>query len=155
MGVALDEGLSSNEVEKRLQEYGQNRLTGKEKRSLLSLFFEQFKSFMVLILLIAAAVSGVIGAIHGEGLLDTYIILGILLVNAIIGIVQERKAESSLDALNKISSPHSKVFRNGGVSEITSIDIVPGDIVVLETGDIIPADLRLIEIGRASCRERV
>ena len=145
MEVALDKGLSSDEVEQRLQKYGQNRLTAKDKRSLLSLFFEQFKSFMVLILLIAAGVSGVIGVIHGEGLLDTYIILGILIVNAIIGVVQERKAESSLEALNKISSPHSKVFRNGEVSEIISIDIVPGDIVVLDTGDIIPADLRLIE----------
>ena len=101
MGVKPNKGLSSKEVEDRLQEYGKNRLTSKEKKSLLVMFFEQFKSFMVLILLVAAAVSGVIGVIHGEGLLDTYIILGILLVNAIIGVVQERNAESSLEALNK------------------------------------------------------
>lgn len=145
MGVKPNKGLSSKEVEDRLQEYGKNRLTSKEKKSLLVMFFEQFKSFMVLILLVAAAVSGVIGVIHGEGLLDTYIILGILLVNAIIGVVQERNAESSLEALNKMSSPHSKVLRNGEVSEISAVDIVPGDIVVLDTGDIIPADLRLIE----------
>lgn len=145
MDVKPNKGLSSKEVEDRLQEYGKNRLTSKEKKSLLVMFFEQFKSFMVLILLVAAAVSGVIGVIHGEGLLDTYIILGILLVNAIIGVVQERNAESSLEALNKMSSPHSKVLRNGEISEISAVDIVPGDIVVLDTGDIIPADLRLIE----------
>ena len=92
MDVSLDQGLSSNEVEKRLAEYGKNRLTSKKKKSLLAMFFEQFKSFMVVILLVAAAVSGVIGVLHGEGLLDTYIILGILLVNAIIGVVQERNA---------------------------------------------------------------
>lgn len=153
MGVTPDKGLSSNEVEKRLQEYGQNLLTAKEKKSLLALFFEQFKSFMVLILLIAAAVSGVIGVIHGEGLLDTYIILGILMVNAIIGVVQERNAESSLEALNKMSSPHSKVLRNGEVSEISATDIVPGDIVVLDTGDIIPADLRLTETVNLKIQE--
>ena len=145
MDVSIDKGLSTNEVEKRLAEYGKNRLTSKKKKSLLAMFFEQFKSFMVVILLVAAAVSGVIGVLHGEGLLDTYIILGILLVNAIIGVVQERNAESSLEALNKMSSPHSKVLRNGEVSEISAVDIVPGDIVVLDTGDIIPADLRLIE----------
>ena len=145
MDVSLDQGLSSNEVEKRLAEYGKNRLTSKKKKSLLAMFLEQFKSFMVVILLVAAAVAGVIGVLHGEGLLDTYIILGILLVNAIIGVVQERNAESSLEALNKMSSPHSKVLRNGEVSEISAVDIVPGDVVVLDTGDIIPADLRLIE----------
>ena len=153
MNVALDSGLSSSEVEKRLIEFGENRLTSKKKKSLLALFFEQFKSFMVLILLIAAAVSGVIGVIHGEGLLDTYIILGILLVNAIIGLVQERNAESSLEALSKMSSPHSKVFRNGEVTEVSAVDIVPGDIVVLDTGDIIPADLRLIETSNLKIQE--
>lgn len=153
LGVTIDKGLSSAEVEKRLTEYGKNRLTAKAKKSLLVLFYEQFKSFMVLILLVAAAVSGVMGVIHNEGLLDTYIILGILLVNAIIGVVQERKAESSLEALNKMSSPHSKVLRNGEVAEISAVEIVPGDIVVLDTGDIIPADLRLIETANLKIQE--
>ena len=153
LGVTLDKGLSSDEVEKRLTEYGKNRLTAKAKKSLLVLFYEQFKSFMVLILLVAAAVSGVMGVIHNEGLLDTYIILGILLINAIIGVVQERKAESSLEALNKMSSPHSKVLRNGEVAEISAVEIVPGDIVVLDTGDIIPADLRLIETANLKIQE--
>ena len=153
LSVISEKGLSSDEVEKRLQEHGKNQLTSRKKKSLLVLFFEQFKSFMVLILLIAAAVSGVIGIMHGEGLLDTYIILGILLVNAIIGVVQERNAESSLEALNKMSSPHSKVLRNGEVSEISATDIVPGDIVLLDTGDIIPADLRLIETANLKIQE--
>ena len=153
LNVNLNKGLSSDEVEKRLAEYGENRLTAKAKKSLLTLFVEQFKSFMVLILLVAAAVSGVMGVLHNEGLLDTYIILGILIVNAIIGVVQERKAESSLEALNKMSSPHSKVFRNGEVAEISAVEIVPGDIVVLDTGDIVPADLRLTEIANLKIQE--
>lgn len=151
--VNLENGLSSDEVEKRLSQYGKNRLTAKPKKSLLILFIEQFKSFMVLILLIAAAVSGVVGVMHNEGLLDTYIILGILIVNAIIGVVQERKAESSLEALNKMSSPHSKVLRNGDVTEVSAVEIVPGDIVVLDTGDIVPADLRLTEIANLKIQE--
>ncbi|HKM44549.1 MAG TPA: HAD-IC family P-type ATPase, partial [Dysgonamonadaceae bacterium] len=151
--VNLENGLSSDEVEKRLAQYGKNRLTAKPKKSLLILFIEQFKSFMVLILLIAAAISGVVGVMHNEGLLDTYIILGILIVNAIIGVVQERKAESSLEALNKMSSPHSKVLRNGDVTEVSAVEIVPGDIVVLDTGDIVPADLRLTEIANLKIQE--
>lgn len=152
-GVDPAIGLSSDEVKKRLQEFGENRLTSKAKKSLLAMFFEQFKSFMVLILLIAATVSGFIGIVHNEGLLDTYIILGILLVNAIIGVVQERKAESSLEALNKMSSPHSKVLRDGEITEISAPEIVPGDVVVLDTGDIIPADLRLIEATNLKIQE--
>lgn len=109
------------------------------------MFFEEFKSFMIIILLIAAIVSGFIGIINGEGLLDTYIILGILILNALIGAIQEKKAESSLEALQRMSSPHSKVLRNGSIKEIITTELVPGDIVILETGDIIPADLRLIE----------
>lgn len=153
MSVKRNKGLSSDEVEKRLQQHGQNRLTESKNQTLWSLFIQQFKSFMVLILLIAAIVSGVIGIIHGEGLLDTYIILGILLVNAIIGVVQERNAEASLEALNKMSSPHSKVIRDGEVTEVSAVNIVPGDIVLLDAGDIIPADLRLIETANLKIQE--
>lgn len=153
LGVTPDKGLSSSEINKRLQEYGKNQLDAKAKKTLFKLFVEQFKSFMVLILLIAAAVSGVIGVLHNEGLLDTYIILGILLVNAIIGVIQERKAESSLEALNQMTSPHSKVLRNGEVSEVSAFEIVPGDIIIVDTGDIIPADLRLIETANLKIQE--
>lgn len=108
---------------------------------------------MVLILLVAAIISAVIGVMEGEGLVETFVILAILVVNAIIGVIQELKAQSSLEALDKMSSPHSKVLRGGQVEEVISTDIVPGDIVVLDTGDIIPADLRLIETANLKIQE--
>ncbi|HNR28686.1 MAG TPA: calcium-translocating P-type ATPase, PMCA-type [Bacteroidales bacterium] len=152
-GTASDSGLTEEEVKKRLQEYGYNRLQAKKHKSLAGIFLEQFKSSMVLILLVAAIISGVIGIIEGEGLIDTIVILAILVVNAIIGTAQEIKAQSSLEALNKMSSPRSKVLRNGQVFEVDSVEIVPGDIVVLDTGDIIPADLRLIETVNLKVQE--
>ena len=143
-GVEADKGLSTSEVAKRVEEYGLNKLASRKQKSVLTMFIEQFKSSMVVILLIAAIVSGIIGTIEGEGLVETFVILAILFVNAIIGTVQEKRAQSSLEALNKMSSPHTKVLRDGQVSEIDSVDIVPGDIVILETGDIVPADTRLL-----------
>ena len=151
--VSPESGLSSSEVEKRIEKFGPNKLASKKQKSLLSIFLEQFKSSMVLILFIAAAVSGVIGVMEGEGLVETIVILAILLLNAIIGTVEERKAQSSLEALNKMSSPHSKVLRNGQIEEIDATQIVPGDIVVLETGDIIPADMRLVETVNLKIQE--
>lgn len=151
--VSPQTGLSTDEVEKRLTKYGPNQLETRKQKSLLAIFLEQFKSIMVLILLVAAVVSGVIGIMEGEGLVETFVILAILVVNAVIGTVQERKAQSSLEALNKMSSPHSKVLRGGQVTEITSPEIVPGDIVILDTGDIIPADLRLIEAVNMKVQE--
>ena len=151
--VSSESGLSSSEIEKRIEKFGPNKLASKKQKSLLSIFLEQFKSSMVLILFIAAAVSGVIGVMEGEGLVETIVILAILLLNAIIGTVEERKAQSSLEALNKMSSPHSKVLRNGQIEEIDATQIVPGDIVVLETGDIIPADMRLIETVNLKIQE--
>lgn len=143
--VNPEAGLSDSEIEKRTEKYGLNRLESKKQKSLLSIFIEQFKSSMVVILLFAAVISGVIGVMEGEGLVETFVILAILLLNAIIGTVEERKAQTSLEALNKMSSPHTKVLREGQIEEIDSVNIVPGDIVVLDTGDIIPADMRLLE----------
>ncbi len=143
--VNPEDGLTEDEVIKRVEKYGLNKLTQKKQKSLLSIFLEQFKSSMVVILLIAAIISGVIGIMEGEGLVETFVILAILVLNAIIGTVEERKAQTSLEALNNMSTPHSKVLRNGQIEEIESTAIVPGDIVVLDTGDIIPADLRLME----------
>ncbi|HPC27050.1 MAG TPA: HAD-IC family P-type ATPase, partial [Paludibacteraceae bacterium] len=108
---------------------------------------------MVMILFVAAIISGVIGLRNGEGLIDTIVILAILIVNAIIGTVEEKKAQSSLEALKKMSAPHSKVLRDGEIIEIPTIEIVPGDIVVLDTGDIIPADMRLIEAVNLKIQE--
>ncbi|HPF01949.1 MAG TPA: calcium-translocating P-type ATPase, PMCA-type [Bacteroidales bacterium] len=137
------EGLSDSEARKRLEEYGFNQLEAKGKKSFLRMFLEQFKSFMIIILLIAAAISGFVGVMEGEGLLDTFVILGILTLNAFIGAYQEKKAELSLQALKNLAAPETKVIRNGSVLEIPSMELVPGDIVILETGDIIPADMRL------------
>ncbi len=115
------------------------------ERALSIIFLEQFKSFMIIILLIAAAISGVVGVMEGEGLLDTYVILGILIVNAFVGAFQERKAETSLEALKSLAAPLTKVLRDGVIKEVLTRELVPGDIIILETGAIIPADLRLIE----------
>jgi Ca2+-transporting ATPase len=138
-------GLTHDEVARRLEKYGQNQLDSKGKKSFLSVFFAQFKSFMIIILLIAAVISGIVGVTEGEGLLDTYVILGILIVNALVGAYQEKKAESSLEALKSLSAPETKVLRSGNIEKVPSEELVPGDIVILETGDIVPADLRLIE----------
>lgn len=138
-------GLTKEEVTRRLEEYGYNQLISKRKKTFFKMFIAQFKSFMIIILFIAAIISGVIGVYDGEGLLDTFVILGILLINALIGAIQERKAESSLEALKNMAAPITKVVRDGSVSEINTKDLVPGDIVILETGAIIPADVRLIE----------
>lgn len=151
--VSLQTGLSKSEVEKRIEKFGYNRLESKKQKSAITIFFEQFKSSMVIILLVAAIVSGVIGVMEGEGLVETYVILAILIINAIIGMVQELKAQSSLDALNKMSSPHTKVLRDGEVTDIISTDVVPGDIVILDTGDIVPADMRFIETVNLKIQE--
>ena len=143
--VTSDAGLTDEEVKRRMDTHGPNRLDTTKQKSLLSMFFEQFMSSMVVILFIAAIISGVIGVMHDEGLVESFVILAILIINALIGTVQEMKAQSSLDALNRMSSPHTKVLRGGQVTEVVSTEIVPGDIVLLDTGDIIPADLRLIE----------
>lgn len=143
--VNYETGLSGSEIDIRKEKYGLNKLDSKKQKLLLTIFIEQFKSSMVVILLIAAIISGIIGIMEGEGLVESFVIIAILLLNAIIGTVEEKKAQTSLEALNKMSSPHTKVLREGQIEEIDSIDIVPGDIVILETGDIIPADLRLLE----------
>ncbi len=143
--VEENTGLSSTEVQERIKQYGLNQLEKKGRKTFLQMFISQFKSFMILILLVAAAVSGVVGIIEGEGLLDTFVIIGILIVNALIGAIQEKKAESSLEALQNLSAPLTKVLRDGSVKEVSTKELVPGDIVILETGAVIPADLRLIE----------
>jgi Ca2+-transporting ATPase len=138
-------GLRTDEVKRRLVEYGYNQLTSKRRKSFVQMFFEQFKSFMIIILLIAAVISGVVGVMQGEGLLDTYVILGILVLNAFVGAFQERKAETSLEALKSLTAPLTKVLRDGVIKEVLTRELVPGDIVILETGAVIAADLRLTE----------
>lgn len=143
--TTADKGLSQEEAQRRLKENGYNELKKTKKKSLFVKFLSQFKSFMIVVLLVAAAISGVIGVMHDEGFTDAIIILAIVILNAIIGVAQEAKAEQSLEALEKMSSPHCKVIRDGQMSVIDSRELVIGDLVVLETGDFIPADIRLTE----------
>ena len=141
----LNEGLNSSQVEEKRQKYGFNELKAKKKKSLFIKFLEQFKDFMIIVLIVAAIVSGIVGYMEGEGITDSIIILIVVIVNAIIGVVQESKAEKSLEALQKLSSHVAKVVRNGKVEVVQSRELVPGDLVVLDTGDYVPADLRIIE----------
>ncbi len=138
-------GLKQEDISKRIEKYGYNELEAKKKESLLVKFLKQFKDFMIIILIIAAIVSGFIGIKEGEGITDSIIILIVVFVNAIIGLIQENKAEKSLEALQKLSAHASKVIRDGKVQVVPARELVPGDIVILETGDYVPADIRLIE----------
>ena len=141
----IETGLTDEEVKQRREKYGLNQLKEKKKKSMLKRFLDQFKDFSIIILIIAAIVSGVVGVAEGEGITDTIIILIVVLVNAIIGVTQESKAEKSLEALQKLTDHASKVIRNGHITVVPAKELVPGDIVVLDTGDYIPADLRIIE----------
>lgn len=148
-----ENGLTAEEAKKRQEEYGLNELKAKKKKSLFVKFLEQFKDFMIIILIISAIISGVVGVAQGEGFTDTVIILVVVVVNAIIGVAQENKAEKSLEALQKLSSHVAKVIRNGKLQVIQSKELVPGDIVILETGDYVPADLRIIEAVNLKAQE--
>jgi len=141
----LEKGLTEEQVKAAREKYGYNELEAKKKKTLLVKFLEQFKDFMIIVLIIAAIVSGVVGVAEGEGITDTIIILVVVIVNAIIGVAQENKAEKSLEALQKLSAHASKVIRDGKMIVVPSRDLVPGDIVVIDTGDYVPADLRIIE----------
>ena len=149
----LNSGLSSEDAAERIEEYGYNELGETKHSSLAVKFLSQFKSFMIIVLIIAGIISGVVGYMNGEGFTDAIIILAIVLLNAIIGVVQEAKAEKSLDALKKMSAPHCKVFRDGKLQILESRSLVPGDVVEIETGDSIPADLRLTEAVNLKVQE--
>jgi len=153
LNTNLEKGISQNEVASRQQKYGKNELEQKKKKTLLQKFLEQFKDFMIIVLIISAIVSGIIGVMEGEGVTDTIIILIVVLVNAVIGVAQENKAEKSLEALQKLSSHVAKVIRDGEIVVIPSRELVPGDVVVLETGDFVPADLRIIEAVNLKSQE--
>ncbi|MDR2083414.1 MAG: calcium-translocating P-type ATPase, PMCA-type [Bacteroidales bacterium] len=149
----IEAGLNSEEVKERLEKNGYNEFEKKKHKSIIVKFFEQFKSFMILVLIVAAIISGVVGVLNGEGFSDAIIILVIVVLNAVIGVFQESKAEKSLEALEKLSAPHCKVIRNGEVHVIESRELVAGDIVILETGDAVPADLRLVEAVNLKIQE--
>ena len=140
--VDVNTGLSSDEIKKRQEEYGLNRLEGEKAKSLFSMILDQLKDFLVIILIVAAIVSMIASGGH---LLDGIIILAIVVINTILGVYQENKASNALKALKEMASPHAKVLRDGGVVEVESQEIVPGDVVILDAGDYVPADMRLIE----------
>jgi Ca2+-transporting ATPase len=149
----INTGLTNEQVAKKQEQYGLNELKAKKKKSILKKFLEQFKDFTIIVLIIAAIVSGIVGISEGEGITDTIIILIVVIVNAVIGVAQESKAEKSLEALQKLSDHSSKVMRNGSIAVIPSRLLVPGDIVLLETGDYVPADLRIIEAVNLKVQE--
>ena len=149
----VEKGLNQEEVCKRRETYGLNELQATKKKTLIQRFLEQFKDFSIIVLIIAAIVSGAVGIAQGEGITDTIIILIVVIVNAIIGVTQESKAEKSLEALQKLTDHASKVIRNGEITIIPAKELVPGDIVVLDTGDYIPADLRIIEAVNLKAQE--
>ena len=149
----IQNGLTENDVKTKREKHGLNMLKAKKKASLLQRFIEQFKDFSIIVLIIAAIVSGFVGISQGEGITDTIIILIVVLANAIIGIAQESKAEKSLEALQKLTDHASKVIRDGKIKVIPAKELVPGDIVVLDTGDYIPADLRVIEAVNLKAQE--
>ena len=151
--VNVNEGLQDSQVKERQEKYGFNELEATKKESILQKFINQFKNFSIIILIIAAIVSGVVGVAQGEGITDTIIILIVVLLNAVIGVVQENKAEKSLEALQKLSDHAAKVLRNGKMDVIPARELVPGDVVVLDTGDYIPADLRIIEAVNLKSQE--
>ena len=138
-------GLPDDEAQKRFERYGPNNLKEKKKESLFVKFIKQFNDFMIITLIIAAIISAVVSKLNGEAdYIDSIIIVAIVIFNAIMGLVQEQKAEKSLEALKKMTAPNAKVRRDGRVQEIDATLVVPGDIVVLEAGNYVPADCRLI-----------
>ena len=146
LGTHRDYGLSSAQVADIQAKYGKNQLEEKKQKPLIVRFFMQFNDFMIFILLLAAAVSFMISLAHGErDFLDPIIILTIVIVNAILGLAQESKAEKALEALKTMSAPRSKVVRDGQLQEVPTVELVPGDIVLLEPGSFVLADARLIE----------
>lgn len=142
----LEKGLTNEEAAKRREKYGNNELAAGKKTSILIKFLNQFKDFMIIILIIAAIISAVLSYVQKTNeYIDSIIIIAIVVLNAIMGVVQESKAEKSLEALKKMAAPTCRVKRNGQIVQKPSAELVPGDIVYLETGVFVPADVRLVK----------
>ncbi|HCC08149.1 MAG TPA: ATPase [Clostridiales bacterium] len=141
-------GLTQMEAESRIVEYGKNQLDEGKRKTLLGKYLDQFKDFMVIVLIVAGVISGALGELTDMG-----IILVVVIINAVLGVIQENKAEKALEALKKMSSPQVKVKRNGEVEKIDTENLVFGDLVLVEAGDFIPADMRIIEIANLKIDE--
>ena len=135
-------GLASNEAKERLKTEGYNEIGGKSGTSAFKILFNQFKNFLILLLIFASALSLILGELP-----EFFGILAIVALTVIMGFIQEYRAEQAMEALKKISAPYAKVMRDGKEIKILAKEIVPGDIVILEEGDIVPADLRLIDVS--------
>ncbi len=153
LGSSADNGLTVQEANRRLEENGRNKLVEGKKKSILRRFFEQLIDPMIIILIVAAAISGVMAIVEEEFPTDVIIILAVVLINAVLGVLQESKAEKAIEALQKMSAATSKVIRDGKLIAVPSEELVVGDIVVLEAGDAVPADGRILESASLKIEE--
>ncbi|MBP3435035.1 MAG: HAD-IC family P-type ATPase, partial [Clostridia bacterium] len=147
------EGLTQAEADKRLAENGKNKLDAAPGKSLIRRFLEQLADPMIIILLAAAAISGVLAVVENEGFTDVIIILAVVIINAVLGVYQESKAEKAIEALQQMSAATSKVLRDGRIVTVHSEDLVVGDVVLLEAGDAVPADARILESASMQVEE--
>ncbi len=155
-----ENGLSEAEAAKRLEENGKNKLKEGKKKSLIKRFFEQLADPMTIVLIVAAAISAITVVINnktnpdsGESFADVFIILFVVILNAILGVLQESKAEKAIEALSEMTAAQSKVLRNGVITPIKSEDLVVGDVIILEAGDSVPADARILECASLKIEE--
>ena len=150
-----EKGIYSDELACRESTYGKNKLKEGKKHGIVYKFFQQMKDMMIIVLLVAAAISATMSIVQNEytELIEAGIILAIVIINAVIGVIQENKAEAALDALKNMSKPFAKVLRDGVVTKVSSEDIYPGDIIMIEAGDVVPADIRLIEVASLKIEE--
>ena len=142
---STEKGLTSKEANERLEKNGKNKLAEAKGKSLVRRFFEQMTDPMIIILIVAAIVSLVLSIVENESFADVIIIMAVVIINAVLGVYQENKAEKAIEALQEMSQATSKVLRDGKIEIIHSEDIVVGDVVLLEAGDAVPADGRIIE----------
>ena len=148
-----ENGLSSAEASARLEQYGKNKLKEGKKTPLIVRFLEELKDPMIIILIVAALISGVTAFYSGESFADVIIILIVVIINAVLGVVQESKAEKAIAALQEITAATSKVIRDGHQVTVKSEELVPGDVIVLEAGDAVPADARVLESASMKIEE--
>ncbi|MBQ8686012.1 MAG: calcium-translocating P-type ATPase, PMCA-type [Clostridia bacterium] len=153
VGCARETGLSVAEAEQRLAANGRNKLAAAKKKSIVRRFFEQLADPMIIILIVAAAISGVLAVVESEFPTDVIIIMAVVLINAVLGVLQESKAEKAIEALQEMSAAQSKVLRDGKILSVPSEELVVGDIVLLEAGDAVPADGRILESASLKIEE--
>jgi len=152
--ISMHKGLSESEAKELLEKYGENKIERKKKISPWKIFLSQFKSPLVLLLILASIISFLINFYQNEEYLDTLLILLIVFISAILGFYQEYKAERTIESLQKLASPKAKVIRDGKEQEVEATKVVPGDLIVIESGDIIPADAEILE-GRLQIDESI